>query len=424
MAGGSTSQVCANCGSELQAEARFCRICGQRAAGTEAPEAPFPTVPAVAVPDPRPAPPGATAQDGIMAARAPGGRAERETLNLPGGGVAPSRSSLEDTVTSSAVPAVPRWPQRPSGGSPSGRPPEAPAPAADPPAGDPPAAETAWYQPADRPSGDYPSPGQSPGYQSPGYQPTAYQSPAQSAGYESPAAPADYPPASYPPRHGPSSPDGGSRRGRVILAVLAVIVVAGGIAIGLLIARAHGGHSAAGPATSPPAGGTGSSAASSVPPTSAPASSGPAAAEQTGASNLSKLLAQSVSDRGAINSAYNDVASCGPSRSQDQATFQQGVTSRQQLLSQLGSMTDASALPASMISSLTQAWTASIKADQDFAAWAGDESASCTPNGSDANLSAATVPDNQATRDKTSFVASWNPIATQYGLPTYAQDQL
>jgi hypothetical protein len=451
MAGGSTSQVCANCGSGLQAGARFCRICGQRVAGNDAPEAPFPTVPAVAVPGPRPAPPGATAQDGIMAAPGPGGRAERETLNLPGGGVAPPPSSLEDTVTSSAVP---RWPQRPSGGSPaggspSGWPPDAEAaaaypPAAYPPAGDAPAAETAWYQPADRPAADHPSPGgqtaayqpdyqspgyqspgrQSPDYQSPGYQPTAYQPPAQSAGYQSPAAPADYPPADYPPGRPPSSPDGGSRRGRVILAVLAVIVVAGGIAAGLLIARAHSGHSAAGPATSAPAGGTGSSAPASVPPSSAPASSGSASAEQTGASNLSKLLAQSVSDRGAINDAYNDVAGCGPTLSQDQATFQQAVTSRQALLGQLGSMADASALPASMISSLTQAWTVSIKADQDFAAWAGDESASCTKGGSDANLSAATVPDNQATQDKTDFVASWNPIATQYGLPTYAQDQL
>jgi hypothetical protein len=430
MAGGSTSQVCANCGSGLPAGARFCRICGQRVAGNDAPEAPFPTAPAVAVPDPRPAPPGATAQDGIMAAPGPGGRAERETLNLPGGGVAPPPPSLEDTVTSSAVPAVPRWPQRPSGGSPSGGspsggspsawPPDAEAPVAYPPAGNAPAAETAWYQPADRPAADYPSPG---------YQPTAYQPPAQSVGYQSPAAsadypPGDYPPVGYPPGRPPSSPEGGSRRGRVILAVLAVIVVAGGIAAGLLIARAHSGRSAAGPATSAPAGGAGSSTANSVPPSSAPASSGSASAEQTGASNLSKLLAQSVSDRGAINDAYNDVASCGPTLSQDQATFQQAVTSRQALLGQLGSMADASALPAPMISSLTQAWTASIKADQDFAAWAGDESANCTKGGSDANLSAATVPDNQATQDKTSFVASWNPIATQYGLPTYAQDQL
>ena len=168
----------------------------------------------------------------------------------------------------------------------------------------------------------------------------------------------------------------------------------------------------------------GSVSAGSVPAGSASPSSAAAPAEQQGADNLSALLSQSVSDRGAINNAYNDVASCGPTLSQDQATFQQAVTSRQSLLSRLGSMPDAAALPAGMISSLTQAWQASITADQDFAAWAQDESANCTPNGSDANLSAATGPDNQATQGKTAFVASWNPIAQQYGLPTYAQDQL
>jgi hypothetical protein len=87
-------------------------------------------------------------------------------------------------------------------------------------------------------------------------------------------------------------------------------------------------------------------------------------------------------------------------------------------------MPDATALPASMISSLTQAWQASISADQDFAAWAADESASCTPDGADPHLAAATGPDDLATQDKTAFVNSWNPIATQYGLPTYAQSQL
>jgi hypothetical protein len=161
-----------------------------------------------------------------------------------------------------------------------------------------------------------------------------------------------------------------------------------------------------------------------VSPSSSAPSSATASAQQQGADNLSALLASSVSDRGAINNAYNDVQSCGPTLAQDQATFQQAVTSRQSLLSRLGSMPDAAALPAGMISSLTQAWQASITADQDFAAWAQDESANCTPNGSDANLSAATGPDNQATQDKTAFVASWNPIAQQYALPTYSQGQL
>ena len=317
MGGGSSSQLCAHCGSELRAGMRFCHICGQSVLGNDA--------------DP-----------------------QTGSLNLPGGGLRP-RDTAPDTVTAAAFPAV-----------------------------------RASYQPPD------------------------YQ-------------PAGYPPVGYPPPGRRPPPDGRSRRGRMLFGALAVIVAVGGVAAGLLVARAHAssGH-LAGPGHSATAQGSGSSGAGSSG-TAAPASppgSGTASAQHQGASNLSALLAQSVSDRGAINSAYNDVQTCGPALAQDQATFQQAVTSRQGLLSRLAAMPGASALPAGMISSLTQAWQASITADQDFAAWAQDESASCTPGGSDANLAAATGPDDQATQDKTAFVGSWNPIAQQYDLPAYSQDQL
>jgi len=72
------------------------------------------------------------------------------------------------------------------------------------------------------------------------------------------------------------------------------------------------------------------------------------------------------------------------------------------------------------------AWQNSIKADQDFAQWAQDEvSNDCTTNAqSDPNAQAAVAPDDQATADKKAFVSPWNPIATQYGLPTYQWNQL
>jgi hypothetical protein len=323
MGGGSSSQLCAHCGSELRAGTRFCRICGQSVQGND-------------------------------------GEPQTGPLNLPGGGLQP-RDTAQDTVTAAAFPAVRADPRRPS-------PPD--------------------HQPA--------------AYQPPDHQPGSYQPP-------------DY------------QPGGGSRRGRIIIGGLAVILAVGGVATGLLVARAHASpgqlagssHSTAAQSSGSTTGGSSGATAPASPP-----SSGTASAQQQGASNLSALLSQSVSDRGAINNAYNDVQRCGPTLAQDQATFQQAVTSRQGLLSRLGTMPDASALPAGMISSLTRAWQASITADQDFAAWAQDESASCTPGGSDANLAAATGPDNQATQDKIAFVGSWNPIAQQYNLPTYSQDQL
>ena len=93
MGGQANSQLCANCGTELRAGTRFCRTCGQSVEGNDTPALPFPTVPSTAVPDP----------------------AEPSTLHLPGGGRTPRPPSLDDTVTSAGAPAVPRWPQRPSG---------------------------------------------------------------------------------------------------------------------------------------------------------------------------------------------------------------------------------------------------------------------------------------------------------------------
>ncbi len=272
-----------------------------------------------------------------------------------------------------------------------------------------------------RPAATRADPGRPGGYQA-GYGP-------DNAGY-GPDNGAGYGPG-YGPGNGVGQPGryAAPRRSRGLLIagiVVAVAVVAAGVTVGLLLTHSPKHNSAA-----PPAGGAsapasqGASTGNSSPsaPASSPAASG--SAQQQAATRLAALLASSVSDRAAIDDAYNDVMSCGPTLSQDAGTFQQAVTSRQQLLSQLNGMPGASALPASMISSLSQAWQASISADQDFAAWAQDESGSCTPNDTaDANYQAANGPDSQATTFKTAFVGQWNPIATQYSLQTYQQDQL
>jgi hypothetical protein len=147
--------------------------------------------------------------------------------------------------------------------------------------------------------------------------------------------------------------------------------------------------------------------------------------EQSAAQALAQLLASSVSDRSAVVNAVSDVNACGDV-SQDEQTFQQAASSRQQLIGQLSSLSGASTLPAQMLQDLTAAWQASVQADQDFAAWASDEnSGGCTPDGSgDSNFHAATGPDNEATTDKMAFVSLWNPIASQYELTTYAWNQL
>ena len=127
-----------------------------------------------------------------------------------------------------------------------------------------------------------------------------------------------------------------------------------------------------------------------------------------------------------MQNAVADVNACGPDLSQDPQIFQSAATSRQKLLSELANLSGLSALPAQMTQALTDAWQASVQADQDFAAWAQDEnSQGCTPNdNSDSNFQAATGPDDRATQYKTTFVNLWNPIASSYGLDGYQEDQV
>jgi hypothetical protein len=184
--------------------------------------------------------------------------------------------------------------------------------------------------------------------------------------------------------------------------------------------------------TAPPSTPAASQSSGSPPPSPAPGSSGSGLAsappsEQTAAQAVAQLLTNSASDRSAIVAAVSDVNACGSDLSQDVQTFQQAASSRQQLLSQLGSISGVSDLPAQMVQDLSGAWQASEQADQDFAAWASDENSGsgCTPNDSaNGSFQAATEPDNEATADKKNFVSLWNPIANQYGLATYQWNQL
>jgi hypothetical protein len=221
--------------------------------------------------------------------------------------------------------------------------------------------------------------------------------------------------------------------------VLLVFLVGGGAA-GFLIARpfSHPGLSgAAGTGTAPAASGgqaasTGSGAASSASPGSgavtspAASASAPAATEQQAATSLAAMLAQSVSDRAAISGAAADVGDCGPNLNSDPKVFDDAASSRRSLLASLGTMPGRAALPPALISDLTQAWQASVTADQAYAQWANDEiTQGCVKNDTnDAGYQATVTPNATATRYKTAFVAGWNPVAARYGLTQYQQGQL
>ncbi len=174
-----------------------------------------------------------------------------------------------------------------------------------------------------------------------------------------------------------------------------------------------------------------SASASSSPSASASASvsasvSSTAVTERQAASNVAGMLASSVTDRTAINNAYNDVYNCGPSLHGDAAVFTRAVSSRRALLASLATMPGRAALPPALLADLTEAWRASMAADQGFATWANDEvTQGCVAGDtSDPGYQATITPDNEATQYKTDFATEWNPIATTYGLTTYQQGQL
>jgi hypothetical protein len=203
--------------------------------------------------------------------------------------------------------------------------------------------------------------------------------------------------------------DGPRRSRRPLVPLVPVIVAVALVAVvaGVVMFWAHSGSTAA-------SGTTGTT----------PSSSSQDARRQA-AVRLSGLLAQSVTDRTAVIDAAADVRGCGSSLRQDARTFARAASSRQRLLSQLGSLPGRSLLPAAMLPDLTGAWQASARVDTDLARWAEDNITRGCHGGtrSDASLRASHAPEGQAAAGKQAFASLWNPLARQYGLTTYQPNQ-
>ena len=272
---------------------------------------------------------------------------------------------------------------------------------------------------------------------------SGYQQPHRPPFEPTPGGPSGPPGPPRPPR----GPGDGTRRSRAPLfwSVLSAVAAVAVVAIVLLlhpfshhetINDAANSTKTAVPTTSVAASSATASAsatvsASSSPSTSASASVSPsvsstAVTEQQAASTVAGMLASSVTDRTAINNAYNDVYNCGPSLHGDAAVFTRAVSSRRALLASLATMPGRAALPPALLTDLTNAWQASMAADQGFATWADDEvTQGCVAGDtSDPGYRTTIAPDNEATEYKTDFTAEWNPIAARYGLTTYQQGQL
>jgi hypothetical protein len=302
-----------------------------------------------------------------------------------------------------------------------------------PPASPPPADQPPAYQQQQQPMPPMPYPGHQQPYRPP---------------FEPPPRGPSWPqaPSGPPPRPGPSPrPGNGGRRSRAPLfwsALSAAVAVA--VVVIVLLLHPFNHHetvndaanstktavpsaSVAARASTPSAAASAPASPSSSASTSASASaSSTAVTERQAASNVAGMLASSVTDRTAINNAYNDVYGCGPNLHSDAAVFTRAVSSRRALLASLATMPGRSALPPALLSNLAQAWQASMAADQGLATWANDEvTQGCVAGDtSDPAYRTTIAPDSEATQDKTAFTTEWNPIAARYDLTTYQQGQL
>jgi serine/threonine protein kinase len=220
------------------------------------------------------------------------------------------------------------------------------------------------------------------------------------------------------PAHGrrPAQSRRPARRGWLIaMATAAVLISAGaGAIVAGEIGPGHGGSPA-----SPGGPGPAASASSATSPAANTQPPGAAAMATLGSD-----LARSASVRSTIQSAIDGVRECAESPSSGEATLQQAIDTRQDILNDLPALS-VSELPrgTQLVSTLTTTMQDSVAADKDYQSWMKDFASSGSPCGSDPSqdpsYADAVNVSNAATTAKSAFVAIWNPMAPRYGQQAY-----
>jgi serine/threonine protein kinase len=206
-----------------------------------------------------------------------------------------------------------------------------------------------------------------------------------------------------------------ARRGWLI-AVAAVVVLAAVGTVAFLAGSAK-----------PQSGNSGSVNAAASSPVASPGASSPQATQLPGAAAMATLgsyLARSAAARPTVQNAINAVQACSESPASGEATLQQAISTRQDIVHGLTTL-DVSGLPngAQLVSALTAAMNDSLDADNDYHAWMSDLASSGSACGSnpnqDSNYVAGGNASAAATTAKDAFLAIWNPMAPRYGQQTY-----
>ena len=209
------------------------------------------------------------------------------------------------------------------------------------------------------------------------------------------------------------------RRGWLIVAAAAAVLAS--VGAGAFLAGNIGHVSGRAPAGGGPSQAAAASSITSPPADSAPATQPPGAAAMA---TLGSYLSRSASVRPTIQSALDDVRNCSESPAAGEATLQQAIRTRQDILNALPALS-VSGVPngAQLVSKLATAMEDSITADKDYQGWMADFAGSGRPCGSDPSqdpsYAAGQNASGAATTAKSAFVAIWNPMAPRYRQQDY-----
>jgi serine/threonine protein kinase len=217
------------------------------------------------------------------------------------------------------------------------------------------------------------------------------------------------------------------RRG-VLIAVVAVVVLAAVGAVAFLAGKAKptpaanaGNVVGVTPSVTSPAASPSAVSSSPTQPPSQPPTQPPGA---TAMATLASYLRQSAAVRPGVQAAISNVQNCSESPADAEGTIQQAITTRQNILAGLQTVS-VGALPngARLVSALRTAMQNSLNADTDYHAWMADlvssgNSCGSNPN-QDSNYVNGGTASSNSTTSKDAFLSLWNPMAPAYGQQTY-----
>ena len=215
-----------------------------------------------------------------------------------------------------------------------------------------------------------------------------------------------------------------ARRGWLIAAAAAAVLasVGAGAFVAGKIGPGHGGAPTASGSPGP---------VNSTAPATSPAANSATVTQPSGAAAMATLgsyLARSASVRSTVQPAITGVQQCSESPASGEATLQQAIDTRQDILNALPTLS-VSGLPngSQLVSTLTTVMQDSIAADKDYQGWMRDFASSGSPCGSDPsqdqNYAAAVNVSGSATIAKNAFVAIWDPMAPRYGQQSYSSGE-